>query len=201
MLALINGLILTPTEVIKGKTLLLDSSRIAGIADAAPEGCELLDAEGGYIFPGFIDTHSDGIEHVVLPRQSSPMDFELALRAHERMLAGQGITTMYHSISLYAKNYFGIKEIRKQENTFRFAELIKKHRNNQRLIRHRFHLRIELDNLNAFDIVKDLMERDLVHAISFMDHTPGQGQYRDIEIYRKAISAFIWITQASSKPH
>jgi alpha-D-ribose 1-methylphosphonate 5-triphosphate diphosphatase len=58
------------------------------------------------------------------------------------------------------------------------------------LIRHKFHLRIELDNIAAFDIVKLMLEKNLVHAISFMDHTPGQGQYKNLEVYRKAISAY-----------
>lgn len=190
MLALKNGLIVTPTQVLEGQTLLIKNGRIAGIAAGVPDDCPALDAQGSYLIPGLIDTHSDGIEQVVLPRPNCPMDFELALRSHERILASQGITTMYHSISLYDKSYFGEKEIRKQENTFRFAELIHDHQQNQHMIRHRFHLRVELDNMSAFEIVKGMLEQKLLHALSFMDHTPGQGQYRNIEQYRKALNGY-----------
>lgn len=190
MKAIINGIIVAGLQEIRGKALLLDGDRIAGIVDHPPEGCQLVDADCGYITPGFIDTHSDSIEHLVLPRAHCAMDFEMALRADERLLAGQGITTMYHSISLYAKDYFGEKEIRKQKNMFRFADLISSFHDKRHLIHHRFHLRIEIDNLEAFDIVSSLMQQGKVHAISFMDHTPGQGQYRSIETYRRAISAY-----------
>lgn len=34
------------------------------------------------------------------------------------------------------------------------------------------------------------MERGLVHEISFMDHTPGQGQYRSLEVYRDTVDKY-----------
>ena len=190
MKAIVNGIILTESQQLQGRALLLEGDRIAAIADSAPQGCELVDAQGGYITPGLIDTHSDSIEHLVLPRAHCPMDFEMALRADEKILAGQGITTIYHSISLYAKDYFGEKEIRKQGNMYKFAELIHSFHQKRHLIRHRFHLRIEIDKLEAFDIVSNLLREGKVHAISFMDHTPGQGQYHSLEAYRRAIAAY-----------
>lgn len=46
---------------------------------------------------------------------------------------------------------------------------------------------IEIDNLEVYDIAKSMMEKNLVNEISFMDHTPGQGQYKDLEIYKKSV--------------
>ena len=60
----------------------------------------------------------------------------------------------------------------------------------KRQIHHRFHLRIEIDNIEAYDIAKEMMERGLVHEISFMDHTPGQGQYRSLEVYRDTVDKY-----------
>ncbi len=34
------------------------------------------------------------------------------------------------------------------------------------------------------------MDKNLVHEISFMDHTPGQGQYKDLEIYKKTLRGY-----------
>ncbi|MGN0584732.1 MAG: alpha-D-ribose 1-methylphosphonate 5-triphosphate diphosphatase, partial [Ruminococcus sp.] len=57
-------------------------------------------------------------------------------------------------------------------------------------LHHRFHLRIEIDNIEAYDIAKEMMERGLVHEISFMDHTPGQGQYRSLEVYHDTLDKY-----------
>ncbi len=51
--------------------------------------------------PGFIDIHSDYIEHVTAPRPTALMDFDLSLREAERELLVHGVTTIYHSLSFY----------------------------------------------------------------------------------------------------
>ena len=38
--------------------------------------------------------------------------------------------------------------------------------------------------------ISKMLREKTVHEISFMDHTPGQGQYRNIETYRKTITAY-----------
>jgi len=58
------------------------------------------------------------------------------------------------------------------------------------LIHHRLHLRIEIDNLEAVDVVRDMVGQGKAHLISFMDHTPGQGQYNDLAMYHVAVSKY-----------
>ena len=59
MLAIKNARIIFENRIEEGKVLLL-SDKIEGIADSIPENCEVIDAEGGYISPGFIDLHIHG---------------------------------------------------------------------------------------------------------------------------------------------
>ena len=59
MIAIKNGIIILKDRIIEDKILLL-SDKIEGIADTLPENCEVIDAEGGYITPGFIDLHIHG---------------------------------------------------------------------------------------------------------------------------------------------
>jgi alpha-D-ribose 1-methylphosphonate 5-triphosphate diphosphatase len=47
------------------------------------------------------------------------------------------------------------------------------------------HARFEVTNPDTAPILKDLLERKLVQLVSIMDHTPGQGQYRDLEHLRR----------------
>lgn len=58
---------------------------------------------------------------------------------------------------------------------------------NKFLIRHRFHARFELNTTMAYDNVITRMNSHKIHELSLMDHTPGQGQYRDLDVFKKVI--------------
>lgn len=190
MIAIKNGKIVTPDGIIANKVLLIEQERIEGFADGTAGADRIIDACGRYITPGFIDVHSDRIEQFIQPRPTSQMDFELALKECERELLHLGITTIYHSLSLYKDEFFGKSPLRTKANVQKIADLIENIHNRRHLIHHRLHLRIEIDNFEAFDIVKAMIAAKKVHEISFMDHTPGQGQYRDLEIYERTITKY-----------
>lgn len=190
MIAIKNGRIVTPDEIIEDKTLLIDKDRIVSICDKIAGVKKEIDAHGGYVMPGFIDVHSDKIEQFVYPRPTARFPFELALKECEKELLQLGITTIYHSFSLYKDELLGKSPLRTKENVLEMAELIADIHKRRHLIHHRFHLRIEIDNIEAYDIAKEMMERGLVHEISFMDHTPGQGQYRSLEVYHDTLDKY-----------
>lgn len=191
MIAIQNGLYVMPDTVLGGGTLLVDNGRITGFAQETPPGADtVLDAAGLYVMPGLIDVHSDKIEQFIQPRPNAMMDFELALKECERELMMMGITTMYHSISLYQDEFFGKSPLRTKDSVLALASLVGGIHGREHLIRHRFHLRVEIDNLAAFDIARALLLEGKAHEISFMDHTPGQGQYRDMAAYIATVSHY-----------
>lgn len=59
MIAIKNGKIILEDKIIEN-TILLLTDKIEGIVDNIPDNCEVIDAEGGYITPGFIDLHIHG---------------------------------------------------------------------------------------------------------------------------------------------
>ena len=192
MIAIKNGKIITATGVLDNQILIIDKDRIQGIVNTLPKipMDQVIDARHHYIAPGFIDIHNDKIEQFICPRPTSIMNFDLAMNECERELLLQGITTIYHSLALFKDNFFGTSPLRTKENVMKLADLIQKRFEQSNLIRHRFHLRIEIDNLDAYDIAKTMILNHKVHEISFMDHTPGQGQYKNLEIYEKTISSY-----------
>jgi len=190
MIAIKNGRIVTPDQIIEGKTLLLDNDRIFDLCQFDGTADKTIDAHGRYILPGFIDVHSDKIEQFIFPRPTAKFPFELALKECEKELLQLGITTIYHSFSLYKDELLGKSPLRTKESVLEMAELIADIQNRSHLIHHRFHLRLEIDNIAAFDIAKEMIARHLVHEISFMDHTPGQGQYRSLEVYRDTVEKY-----------
>jgi alpha-D-ribose 1-methylphosphonate 5-triphosphate diphosphatase len=198
-----NATVVKPDELLPGHAVIIEEDRIAAIVSMnelggrGGDGMLYFDARGGYLMPGFIDIHCDYIESVIQPRPTCLMDFETGLREAEKQLLGHGITTMYHSLSLMNSREDKYS-FRTQENLARMAALIQDFHSGCHLIRHRFHARYEIDNLGIYDYLRRLLEEGRVHELSFMDHTPGQGQYRNLEIFAKSYTG--WDAECSGKP-
>ena len=62
MKAIVKGRLVTPTEVLSDRVLLFDGKieSIAPAGEKLPAGCEIVDAGGGYVLPGFVDLHVHG---------------------------------------------------------------------------------------------------------------------------------------------
>lgn len=190
-----NGRIVTTKEVIEGAIYLEDGkiSRIErGICGADAAWDKNLDAQGGWIIPGIIDCHSDAVELDLQPRPTSLFNRTFAFPELEKRLLSSGITTMYHSICLMQGN-FNEDKVRKYYRTPQGAEELAQwisSYNEDSLIDHKLHIRYEIDNSEGIDQLKRLIREEKVDQLSFMDHTPGQGQFRNLEKYRKVIAAY-----------
>lgn len=186
-----NGKIIPPDATLEGFSLIIDGDRIRAVAPDGISGTgDIVDAGGAYVMPGFIDIHADYIERMAAPRPTSVMDFTLALREAERELVGHGITTMFHSLSMYKQGDFGTSPMRSAENTRSLMELVHDSHRRQHLIRHRIHARFEIDNVERVAELEAYIREKKIHLLSFMDHTPGQGQFRSIESYRRMLKGY-----------
>lgn len=194
MYLITDGLVVTEQEILENHEVLIDGDRIKGIYPAGtidPQQVgEVLSVGGGYIAPGFIDIHSDFIESMASPRPTSVMDFNLSIRETEKILVNQGITTIFHSLSFYRDDVFGAKPIREHHNVIKLIDVIADSHNKMHLIRHRFHARFEIDNLAGIDNLKSYINCGKVQMVSFMDHSPGQGQYRNLEVFRHTLKGY-----------
>lgn len=183
-----NADLILPNRVLEQGWMLVEDDTIKGIGsmEAGLPDCEdVIDAKGCLIMPGMIDVHSDMIEQVLQPRSTALMDFEVGLQEAEKQLAACGITTMYHSISMYRDGAWEVKEIRKAKHVKKLADLIKVMDKGNKMINHKYHLRYEIDNIECYDDVVKMLEDGKADLISFMDHSPCQGQYRDLSVYRR----------------
>lgn len=194
MYLLTNGQIILEDKIVNQHVVVIENDRITAIIPESDlsiySGYEILDANGGYISPGFVDIHSDYIEGIVSPRPTSLMDFNMGIREAERILISHGITTMFHSLSIYKDDGFSHKPIRNPQNVNRLIHAISETHTSEHLIRNRVHARFEIDNIEEVDTFLQNIHDEKVHLISFMDHTPGQGQYRNLEVYRETIKGY-----------
>jgi alpha-D-ribose 1-methylphosphonate 5-triphosphate diphosphatase len=203
-----NASVVGPEKILPNHAVIIREDRILDILpmdsfnrdDQNGEEMLCIDALGGYVLPGFIDIHSDYIEGILQPRPTSLMDFEMGLREAEKQLLGHGVTTIYHSLSMM--NVIGVKggrsSFRTKENFERLALLIRRFHQGHHLIRHRLHARYDIHNPELYEFVEQILNEGNIHELSFMDHTPGQGQYRNLEIYARSTAG--WDVEGSKTP-
>lgn len=130
------------------------------------------------LIPGLIDLHGDMLERDLEPRPAARFPTGMGLYEIDKRYAGSGITTAFAAISFAWRR----KDVRSQESAIEIIETISRLRGTT-LIDLRVHARFEVTNPETGPILRDLLDRQLVHLVSIMDHTPGQGQYKDIDRY------------------
>lgn len=182
---LITGATLVlPDKILRGD-MLINNGRIERIIPKEPgttdqghnhwsHDYQIIEAGGMYLLPGMIDLHSDSIEKEIAPRPRTYFPINPALYELEKKMAANGITTIYHSLSMSGESAVGI---RKDAMVAEIIENITRNSRDRSMIRNLIHLRYEVTHLSGVGLIKELLERRLIHLLSFMDHTPGQGQY------------------------
>jgi alpha-D-ribose 1-methylphosphonate 5-triphosphate diphosphatase len=171
-----GGFVVLPHEVIAADVV-AEGGRIAaigaGIGKQAEPGDRVVDADGCWVLPGLIDLHCDAIEKEVEPRPGTLFPLEMAFMQFEKKLAGHGITTMLHSLSLGV----GLS-LRGEHLVSEMIALIRACREEHAMIRHGIHLRYEVSHLTGMPLAERLIEERAIDYLSLMDHAPGIGQYR-----------------------
>ena len=164
-------LILTD-RIIENGALRIENGVIAEITESAGQ------PSGFTVFPGFIDMHGDMIELELEPRPKVDFPMEVAVGHLDARLAGAGVTTAYAGVSFSRSAKDG--ERRSFEHTSAIIRALKDNIQGLR-VDHRIHARFDMTYTDAIAALEGLLEAGAVDLVSVMDHTPGQGQYRNIE--------------------
>lgn len=176
--AINNARVITPHAVLEGASVVLEDGRISGVSSRPERSADAIDAGGRYLLPGMVDLHCDAIEKQLAPRPGIEVPEELAFVEIDRLFAGCGVTTGFHGVSIMNGRSRGIDRGR------RLCALISRLAD-EGLVRHELHLRCELPQEEAVEAVEEVLEHGFARLVSVMDHTPGQGQFRDMEWFRR----------------
>jgi alpha-D-ribose 1-methylphosphonate 5-triphosphate diphosphatase len=187
MQTLIRGATLVlPDRLIDDGWLLIEDTRILALGHTAtcPAGANrIISAGGDLLLPGLIDLHSDAIEKMVQPRPNVQVAMPIPLLEMDWRLAGSGITTEFHALSLDDAE-FGI---RSEDFVDQFVTAL--FNTESLLMRHRLHARLEITSDRGEMAVAQLISGGTAQLVSLMDHTPGQGQYLTEESYVEYITS------------
>jgi len=176
-----NATVVLPTGILKNSSVAIEDGFISRITEGSIGSRKRKrNVKGKLLLPGFIDLHSDAIEKEIEPRPNIFFPPNIAIIEMDKKLSACGITTAFHALS-FAENEIGIRcnqkayEIIREIN--RLVPMLS--------VRTKVHARFEITDSGAISYLETLIYDRHVNLLSFMDHTPGQGQFKEITSYKK----------------
>lgn len=166
-------------ETLNDAAVLIADGHIVAINPASSEGAQEIDLSGQILMPGMIDLHCDALEKEAEPRPGVHFPFDFACAQADKRNAAAGITTIYHALS-FANAELGVRNNATAAELARAVHAWQEHA----LVDNRVHARYEITDPTAPEVLNELLANDEIHLMSFMDHTPGQGQFKSIDAYR-----------------
>ena len=178
--AIENARIVTADEVIEGGMIAAEGV----IQEILPKGRSIegaIDLAGDYLLPGLVELHTDNLERQFQPRPSVRWPPDAAMLAHDRQVTSAGITTVCDAVAV------GFHEGKRERTEFlqRSIDALG-HAMEAGALKadHHLHLRCEVTSPHVVEMFEPLKDHPSLRMISFMDHTPGQRQWHDLEKYR-----------------
>lgn len=145
-------------------TVTIEGGRIVEIG--GPVQGVAIDAGGQLLAPALVDVHGDAFERQVMPRPGVYFPLEAAVLDTDRQLAGNGIATAYHAITLGWEP--GLRDVARGRELMQAIGAM-----SPRLtVENRVQLRWETFALaEAFDTIEWALSAALTPSIAFNDHT------------------------------
>ncbi len=179
-LVLTNARLVLPDQVLAG-SLHIRNGQIAEISAGHSTLAGAIDLDGDYLMPGVVDVHTDNLERQVQPRISARWPSRSAMVAHDAQCAAAGVTTVLDALCLGDLGFDG-----ERIKTFRDAVIDLDVMVASGLLKsdHFLHLRCEMPATDTIELFEPVADHPLVRMISLMDHSPGVGQYANLDAYR-----------------
>ena len=178
---LTNARIVTSGEVIHG-TVVVRGTVIAVVeAGPAATAAGAIDLDGDVLMAGVIDVHTDNLERQVQPRVNARWPSRSAMIAHDAQCAAAGVTSVLDALCL---GDLGFDKDRLK--TFHDGVIDLDALADTGLLKseHFLHLRCEMPARDVIELLDPVADHPRVRMISLMDHSPGVGQYGDLDRYR-----------------
>ena len=178
---LTNARLVLAQEVVLG-TVVLDGARITDVQPGRSRLPGALDLDGDLLVPGVVDVHTDNLERQVQPRSNARWPSRSAMLAHDAQCAAAGVTTVLDALCL---GDLGFDKDRTQTFHDGVADLNALADTGLLKSEHFLHLRCELPAPDMQDLLDPVAEHPRVRMVSLMDHSPGVGQYANMDHYRR----------------
>jgi alpha-D-ribose 1-methylphosphonate 5-triphosphate diphosphatase len=174
-----NARIVLDEEVRPGSVLIRDGL----IADISSDQSAGVDLDGDYLLPGLVELHTDHLERHFTPRTGVQWDPLPAALASDAQLAAAGATTVLDAVRIGSasnQNDAAAEAARALADSIEQAA-------DAGLLRadHAIHVRCEVAAEDCLDAFSEFADDRHVRLVSLMDHTPGQRQFADMELFKR----------------
>jgi alpha-D-ribose 1-methylphosphonate 5-triphosphate diphosphatase len=186
-----NVTAVTPDHVLEDAVVVAKDGLIVDVGQgSAPP--DAIDLGGSLLIPGIIDTHSDALERYAQPRPGARIDADLALLALEGSLRSAGVTTVFHGVA-FEENRTWSRSLDVASQSL--AAIVARRATPTARVDHRVLHRLDARNDLALEMLERTLDegvdtQDAVPLVSFEDHTPGQGQFTDIESLARVVASY-----------
>ncbi|MEO3803426.1 alpha-D-ribose 1-methylphosphonate 5-triphosphate diphosphatase [Nonomuraea sp. B1E8] len=175
-----------PDRVIDDALVVTEHGLVTHVGPARPGAvpAEALDVRGALVLPGIVDTHSDGLETELRPRPGAEFEVGFGVSSFEGRVRAAGVTTVFHGVAFESHNRKG----RTVERAIRLDAAIKERaESGHAMVDHRVLYRLDARDPEGLAALRTCLSGTVAPPplVSFEDHTPGQGQYRDSAVYRR----------------
>jgi len=175
-----NATVVLPSGILKGASIKIEDRIISKIREGSINSNQnRINAQERFLLPGFIDLHSDAIEKEIEPRPNSSFPVNIALFELDKKLASCGVTTIFHAPS-FAEGEIGVRSNEKAAEIIKEINRLKERMNVKTMV----HARFEITDEGAIPYLEALLKDGNINLLSLMDHTPGQGQFKEIASFK-----------------
>lgn len=139
-----------------------------------------IDGRGRLLGPAFIDIHGDAFERQLMPRPGVFFPIDAALLETDRQLAGNGITTAYHAVTLSWEP--GLRSVERGAAMIDALNALA----SRLSVENRVQLRWETFAFEAIELVERALAGPLTPAVAFNDHTSMSMRAFDVAVQDRA---------------
>lgn len=179
-------------RVLDGATVVCEDGVITEVRSGGPVPEGAVDGRGALLLPGIVDVHSDALEVDINPRPGTSFPIDFALGAFEGRVRAAGVTTVFHGVGFYEYGGRGVGRTLGQARAV--ATVVRIRADSGRApVTHRVLHRLDVRSASALAVLVDCLPeprpRVAAPLVSVEDHTPGQGQFRDLTRFTAARAA------------
>lgn len=179
LLTLRAGRVLTPRGALFDAWVTIEGSQITDVGSQPTPGAERVDLGNVDLLPGLVELHSDCLEERMRPRPGSNEPLGGALLQVDAEAVSHGVTT--HFVCGRVGN--NPARVDDAEDAVRLVRTVERWKSRLRADTF-IHLRVEL-TARQFELGTTLSASPAVALMSYMDHSPGQGQFTSEADWRR----------------